>query len=111
MIAISRACACGLVLLFSTVSVTFAADQTIILEFGGGESTFVLDRSFETVLIGDPNVVDVHIQTDRSVMLEPLSLGASNLVFLDEKKMAISNTGVFVCNVIRTESREGPDCE
>jgi Flp pilus assembly secretin CpaC len=111
MIAILRACACGLVLLLNTVSMTFAADQTIVLEFGGVESMFVLDKPFETVLIGDPNVIGVHIQTDRSVMLKPLSLGASNLVFLDERKIAISNIRVFVCNVIRTKSREGPDCE
>jgi Flp pilus assembly secretin CpaC len=111
MIAMLRACACGLVLLLNTVSMAFAADQTVILELGGVGSMFVLDKSFETVLIDDPNVIGVHIQTDRSVMLVPQSLGASNLVFLDERKIAISNIRVFVCNVIRTKSREGPDCD
>src|SRR6516164_7746273 len=102
MIAILRACACGLMLLMNTVSASFAADQTIFLELGGVGSTLLLDRSFDAVLIGDSNVIGVHIETDRSVILEPLGLGASDLVFLDEKKMAISNIRVFVCNVIRT---------
>jgi Flp pilus assembly secretin CpaC len=110
MIAILRAIAFGLLLLFNTVTMTRAADQTIILELGAG-SVYMLDRPFETVLISDPNVIDVHTQTERSVMLEPLNLGASNIVFLDDRKIAISNIRVFVCNTIRTKSREGPDCE
>jgi Flp pilus assembly secretin CpaC len=110
MIAILRAIAFGLLLLFNTVTMTRAADQTIVLELGVG-SVYMLDRPFETVLISDPNVIDVHTQTERSVMLEPLNLGASNIVFLDERKIAISNIRVFVCNTIRTKSREGPDCE
>jgi Flp pilus assembly secretin CpaC len=111
MIASLRACACGFVLLLNMATATFAPDQTIILEFGGTGSMFMLDRPFETVLIGDPNVIGVHIQTDRSVMLEPLNLGASDLVFLDERKIAISNIRVFVCNGIRTPSRQGSDCD
>jgi Flp pilus assembly secretin CpaC len=110
MIAILRVIAFGPLLLLNTVTMTRAADQTIILELGVG-SVYMLDRPFETVLISDPNVIDVHTQTERSVMLEPLNLGASNIVFLDERKIAISNIRVFVCTTIRTKSREGPDCE
>lgn len=110
MIAMVRACALGLVLLLSTACMSWAADQTITLELGVG-SVLVLERPFETVLIGDPEVVDVHTQTDRSVMLEPLQPGASNVIFVDERNIAITNIRILVCNVVRTKYREGSDCE
>ena len=49
-----RACALGLASLLTTISISWAADQTITLKLGAG-SPLVLERSFETVLIGDPN--------------------------------------------------------
>jgi Flp pilus assembly secretin CpaC len=109
MIATLRACALGLVLLLNTAK-SWAADQTIKLELGRG-SVFELESSFETILISDPTVIDVHTQTERSVILEPLNLGAANIVFLDARKIVIANIRVFVCNAIRTKYREGPDCE
>ena len=109
MIATLRACALGLVLLSNTVK-SWAADQTIKLELGRG-SVFELESPFETILISDPDVVDVHAQTERSVILEPLILGAANIVFLDARQMTIANIRVFVCNAIRTRYREGPDCD
>jgi Flp pilus assembly secretin CpaC len=54
----ARAFAFALAFLLTTISVTWAADQTITLELGAG-SAVVLERPFKTVLIGDPNVVDV----------------------------------------------------
>jgi len=74
---------------------TWAADQTITLRLGTG-SPLALERSFKTVLIGDPDVVDVHTRNDRSVMLEPLNPGATNLVFVDEGSIAIANIRIVV---------------
>jgi Flp pilus assembly secretin CpaC len=74
-----------------------AADQTIALTLGTG-SALALKRPFKTVLIGDPNVVNVHAHNDRSVILEPLNLGATNLVFVDERSIAITNVRILVCN-------------
>src|SRR5580704_13414781 len=90
------ACALGLALLLTTISITWAADQTIILKLGAG-SPLMLERPFETVLIGDPSIVDVDTRGDRSVVLEPLNLGATNLVFIDQRSIAISNVRVLVC--------------
>jgi Flp pilus assembly secretin CpaC len=109
MIAILRACAFGLVLLLTTASTTRATDQTIVLELGVG-SVFMLDRPFETVLIGDPDVIDVHTQTDRSVILEPLNLGASTIIFLDQRKIAISNIRVLVSQRDSNQVPRAPDC-
>jgi Flp pilus assembly secretin CpaC len=93
----ASAVALGLALLLTTISATRAADQTITLTLGTG-SALALERPFRTVLIGDPNVVNVHTHNDRSVILEPLNLGATNLVFVDERSIAITNVTILVCN-------------
>jgi Flp pilus assembly secretin CpaC len=110
MSALLRACAFALSILLTAIAHASAADQTIILTLGTG-SMLVLERPFETVLIGDPNVVDVHGQNNNMVVLEPLRLGASELIFIDERSIAITNVRVLVCNEIRTEYRAGPDCQ
>ncbi len=106
-----RACVLGVSLLAATNSLASAADQTITLRLGAG-SALNLARPFKTVLVGDPFVVDVHEQSDRSVILEPLDLGATNLVFVDEQSIAITNVRVLVCaSAIRTSYEDGPDCK
>jgi Flp pilus assembly secretin CpaC len=84
-----------LVLLLTTISVACAAEQTITLRLGA-TTALALERSFETVLIGDPNIVDVHTLNERRVTLEPLSLGATNLIFVDERSIAITNIRILV---------------
>jgi Flp pilus assembly secretin CpaC len=86
-------------LLLTSISTDWAADQTVILRLGAG-STLQLERPFKTVLIGDPNVVDVVTQSDRSVTLQPLNLGATNIIFLDETSVAITNVGILVYKAI-----------
>jgi Flp pilus assembly secretin CpaC len=95
MTAILRACVLGLTLLMIRIPVSSAADQTIILTLGTG-STLMLDKPFKLVLIEDENVVDVHTQNERLVTLEALKPGASNLIFVDEKSIAITNIRVLV---------------
>jgi Flp pilus assembly secretin CpaC len=112
MTAMLRVCALGLALLFAATPVSWAADKTIILKLGA-ESALVLDRPFETVLIGDPKVVDVYSRSDRSVIIEPLDLGATNLVFVDERSIAIASIRVLVCDAgaIRAKDQDGLACE
>jgi Flp pilus assembly secretin CpaC len=112
MTTILRTCALGLVLLLTTSPIAWAADQTITLE-PGAEWALLLERSFDTVLIGDANVVDVHTRGDRSVVLEALKLGASNLVFVDDRSIAITNIRVLVCKAGATQTKyqDGSDCE
>jgi Flp pilus assembly secretin CpaC len=90
-----RAFAVGLVVLLTAISTTWAADQTVTLTLGAG-SALALERPYKSVLIGDPDIVDVHTNNDRLVMLEPLKLGATNLIFLDEKSIAITNVRIMV---------------
>jgi Flp pilus assembly secretin CpaC len=106
-----RGCVLGVALLLTTSSITSAADQTIALRLGAG-SAFTLERPFKTVLIGDPDIVDVLTRDDRSVILEPLDVGATNLIFVDERSIAISNVRILVCaGAIRVTCQDGPACE
>jgi Flp pilus assembly secretin CpaC len=74
---------------------TEASRHSVTLEVGAG-STVMLERPFKTVLIGNPDVIDVQTQDERSVLLKPLSAGATNLVFIDEQGMVIANLAVLV---------------
>jgi Flp pilus assembly secretin CpaC len=72
-----------------------ATHPTVTLQIGGG-SSFTVERPFETVLIGNPAVIDVQTQDERSVRLKPLSPGSTNLVFIDEQGIVITNVMVVV---------------
>ena len=95
MTAIARSLALWTALLFVTISASAAADQTIDLRVGF-KSSVVLDRAFETVMIGDSDIVDVHTNDHCSVILEPLAPGATNLVFLDDNNIVIANIAILV---------------
>jgi Flp pilus assembly secretin CpaC len=95
MTALLRAFVLGATLLLATIAAVRAENRTIDLRVGLG-SSLVLDRAFETVLIGDSTVVDVHTHDNRSVIFEPLAPGATNLIFLDDKNIVIANIAVLV---------------
>jgi Flp pilus assembly secretin CpaC len=88
------ACVLGLALL-TVLPIAKASDETIRLAPGGG-SELMLPASYDTVLIGNPDVVDVQRQTNRSALLKGLNPGASNIIFLDEQNVAIANIRVIV---------------
>lgn len=90
-----RTCVIVLVLFLTTISVACAANQTITLRLSA-PTALALERPFKTVLIGDPNIVDVHTLNDRRVTIEPLNLGATNLVFVDERSIASANIRIVV---------------
>jgi Flp pilus assembly secretin CpaC len=108
----ARAFALALALPLATSSATWAAEQTITLRLGAG-SALALERPFKTVLIGDPNVVNVEARSDRSVVLEPLNPGATNLVFIDDAGIAIANIRILVhsAGAIPIGCRAGSDDE
>jgi Flp pilus assembly secretin CpaC len=95
MTAIFRTFAFSAALLLGTISATWAQEQTIDLSVGF-KSSLVLDKTFETVLIGDSSVVDVHTPDNRLVIFEPLAPGATNLVFLDDRNIVIANIAILV---------------
>jgi len=84
-----------LIMLLTTISIACTADQTITLRLGA-PMALALERPFKTVLIGDPNIVDVRTLNDRRVTLQPLNLGTTNLIFVDEGSIAITNVRIVV---------------
>lgn len=98
---IARLCAyvLGLALLLAMLPIAKASDEAIThpitLGLGGG-SMLTLARPFDTILIGNPDVVDVQPKDSRTVLLKALNVGASNIVFLDEQSVAITNVRVIV---------------
>ena len=68
-----RALALGVGLVLTALSTGRAADQTMTLAIGSG-SVFTLERPFDTVLIDQSDVVDIHCQGNRSVILKALKM-------------------------------------
>src|ERR1700730_9344319 len=58
-----RAFILGVILVVTTNSATRAADRSITLRLGAG-SALEVERPFKTVLIGDPDIVEVHTKSD-----------------------------------------------
>jgi Flp pilus assembly secretin CpaC len=90
-----RACMLGLTLCLVALSASRASDETVTIALGAS-SLLTLDRPFETVLVGDPQVVDISPQTDRTVLMKAINRGASNVVFVDAHNIAIANIRVVV---------------
>jgi Flp pilus assembly secretin CpaC len=83
-------------MLFSAPTGTLAQDRAV--EFGiGSQFRLFLDKTFETVIVGDPGVVDVRTDDNQSILVEPLKAGVTNLVFVDAHGMVTANIKVSVC--------------
>ena len=80
------------------------ADQQIVTLAAGARSSLLLESPFEMVLIEKPDIVDVHSQSDRSVIIEGLALGASDVVFIDARSVAVANVRVLVCKTVAVRS-------
>jgi Flp pilus assembly secretin CpaC len=102
----------ALAVFLATGSLAWATDRTIILRLGA-ETPLLLEKPFERVLIGDPHVVDVVTRGDRSIILQPLALGATNIIFLDDRSMVTTNIGILVCKAVasRIAYYDEPVCE
>jgi Flp pilus assembly secretin CpaC len=90
-----RQCVLGAVLLLAMLPIARASNEAITLGVGGG-SELTIARPFDTILVGNPDVVEVHPRNDRTVLLKALSIGASNIVFLDARSIVIDNIRVIV---------------
>jgi Flp pilus assembly secretin CpaC len=94
-----------LALLLTPTSRSWAEDQTIVVE-RGTPFPLVLKVPFDTLLIGNPDIVDVHRRSDRSLIVEGLAPGTSNIVFIDERSIAVANVRILVCDGAATRIAE-----
>jgi Flp pilus assembly secretin CpaC len=101
----------ALIFFAATFSPSWAADPPIVLGLGT-PSALLLERPFKTIWIGDPNIVDVLKRSNRSVILQPRNLGATNVIFLDERSIVVANVGILVCKAATSDIayRDRPDC-
>jgi Flp pilus assembly secretin CpaC len=84
--------------MMSLAAITGARAGDDAVELGVGDAfRLFLEKAFATVIVGDPLVVDVRTDDDRSVLIEPLSAGETNLVFVDARGIVIANVRISVC--------------
>jgi Flp pilus assembly secretin CpaC len=83
-------------LLLAATATARAQDAPLSLA-PGHVARLVLKRAFETVMIGDPDVVGVRVNGDRSVVIDALNPGVTNLVLVDAAGMVTANIRVLVC--------------
>jgi hypothetical protein len=55
------------------------------------------------VLIGDLSAIDFQAQSERSVLLKPLSLGTANPFFVDQQGIVVANLTVVARSAGRFE--------
>ena len=101
----------ALIFFAATFSPSWAAGQPIVLGLGT-PSGLLLERPFKTIWIGDRNIIDVLKRSDRSVILQPRNLGATNVIFLDERSIVVANVAILVCKAAVNDIayRDRPDC-
>jgi len=94
--AVVRKLALGAALILAMLPAARAADRIVTLQVGVA-SRLQLDRAFETVLVGDPDVVGVYPDDSYSVILSPQNPGVTNLVFIDARHIVLANIRISVC--------------
>ena len=88
----------ALVLLLAAMPAAWTRERTVTLSLGM-PSRLTLERAYDTVIIGDPQIVDVKTGDSQSALIEPLRPGKTNLVFVDAQGRVITNVRVSVCGV------------
>jgi|SRR6185312_1392310 len=97
----------GAVLLCVAISGASAEDSALSLALGKA-TRLVVERAFETVIIGDPLVVDVRIDDDRSLVIDPLNPGVTNIILVNADGVVTGNIRVLVCAAWSNACDAGP---
>src|ERR1700753_530433 len=110
--AMLRTLACGALLMLGASEPSWAEDQTFTVE-RGTPFPLTLKIPFENFLVDHPDVVDVHSRDDRSVIVEGIATGVSNIVFVDRRSIAIANIRIEVCDAVtaRSDLQDEPRCD
>jgi Flp pilus assembly secretin CpaC len=93
----------GALLLLATMPAARAQDRAACLIVGAA-SRLALESPFDTVIVGDPLIVEVRIDDDQTAVVEPLKPGVTNLVFVDTRRLVIANIKLMVCASIGSVS-------
>jgi hypothetical protein len=98
--------------MFITIPAGCAKDRVFAVQ-RGTPFPLTLDMPFETFMVEHPDVIDVHSRGDRSLIVEGIALGASNIVFLDAKSIVVANIRILVCDNVTTRIgyEDEPHCD
>src|SRR5215475_4386100 len=98
-----RELAVAAIMLLSTLAGARAQDDPVTLGLGDAFRIFV-EQAFATVIVGDSAVVDVRTDDDHSVVVQQLSPGKTNLVFVDGRGRVTANVRISICGAPPAES-------
>lgn len=70
--------------------------EVIRMRLGTVSTGYTVDRTYKTIQIGDPTIIDVRATTDRSFNLVAQTIGRTNFVLFDEMGGAVKNVDVIV---------------
>jgi Flp pilus assembly secretin CpaC len=93
----------GALILLATMPAAWVQDRAECLNVGAA-SRLSLDSPFDTVIVGDPRIVEVRIDDDQTAVVEPLKPGVTNLVFVDTRGLVIANITLVVCASFGSDS-------
>ena len=77
------------------LTVEHPPSQTIVLT-QGFSTTIRSERSFGKISIANPDIVDLVLRTDKSVVLIPVRIGQTNVDFLDDHGGVIGRINIIV---------------
>jgi hypothetical protein len=70
--------------------------EVIRMRRGTVSTGYTVDRTYKTIQIGDPTIIDVRALTDSSFNVVAQTIGRTNFVLLDEIGGAVKNVDVIV---------------
>ena len=72
-------------------------DDNVVLTLGIAK-TLTIEKSFKTIAVGDDKVVKVvpFGTSDRTVLVSPLAVGATNIIFFDHENLPTLNVGIVI---------------
>jgi Flp pilus assembly secretin CpaC len=91
-----KALSVSLIGFFSISSVCHAQRTEMHVLMLGRASLIKTDKSFSSIVIGDPKVVDVTATTDRTATVTTLMTGETNVLFLDAEGNQVEGYEVIV---------------
>jgi Flp pilus assembly secretin CpaC len=92
---LARAAACGLALAVTAVSASSASAQDLIVKYDQA-SIVRLSRPAAEIIVGNPSITDVSIQSGTSLVITGKSFGITNIIALDSQGQVIRDQRVMV---------------
>lgn len=94
-VALTRTVACGMALAATALSAQGASAQDLIVKYDQA-SIVRLSRPAAEIIVGNPSITDVSIQSGTSLVITGKSFGITNIIALDAQGQVIRDQRVMV---------------